>query len=206
MAGPSRRPLVPVASAVVATLVALAVGFGGGWLARKETAATTTTSSAPPTSSSSSSSTTSSTLRPVLACTGADLAGTYVVGQGAAGTIFDSVTVANASAAPCTLDGYPQLQMLDANGGRLSTTTMDGSAAFPAPARRPPARLRLAPGADATFELHWSDVPVGNETTCASAASLDVYPPGSAVAFNVTVPSGALAPCDFGTIYVSPLY
>lgn len=192
--------MVPVAATVLVGAVALAIGFGGGWIARRDTSPTSTSTSTTSTSSTS----TSTTAVPLARCTGADLSGTLQPSQGAAGTVTAVLVVTNSSAAPCFVDGYPQLQLLNANMGRITTSTDDGGlTGASGAAAAPPRRLRVAPGGQVSVELQYSDVPVGNEQVCATSASIDVYPPGSTVPFNVT---GAISPCDYGAVHVSPLY
>jgi hypothetical protein len=202
----SRRRTVSLASAWLAGLLALAIGFGGGWLARKESTTTTTTPTTPTSSSSSSSSSTSSTLRPLAECTGSALSGVLASSNGAAGTIELTFQVTNESGLGCTLHGYPQLQLLSANDDRLTTTTIDAGITFadaPPAANEPAKTWRIKAGAQATFVAQYSDVPVGSEQSCPMASSVNVYPPGSSVPFNVAV---QLSPCDFGTVNVSPFF
>jgi hypothetical protein len=185
-------------------VAALAIGFGGGWLARREAVPPVTTSTT--STSSSSSSSTSSTVPALAACTGGDLSGVLTSSTAATGTVELTLQVTNESARGCSLHGYPQLQLLSANDDRLSTTTVDAGTTFtgaPAGANAPPRTWRIKAGAQATFVAQYSDVPVGTEQSCPMASSINVYPPGSSVPFNVAV---QLSPCDFGTVNVSPLF
>lgn len=68
--------------------------------------------------------------------------------QGAAGTIYATFEIRNASTTDCTEDGYAKLQMLNSGGGLLNTTwTNDNSMASPSPTDLPPAPNRSAPPA-----------------------------------------------------------
>jgi hypothetical protein len=194
--------MVTLAGASLTVLLALAVGFGGGWLARKETVSstTTTTMSVTPTSKP----TVTSTIVPLSACTGTDLVGTLASSSGAAGTVQATFDVTDIAGTGCTLDGYPQLQLLDANDVPIASTTIDAGTSFtPAQANLAPKRLRIGAGDEATFVLQFTDVPAGTQGTCLEASSLNVYPPGSSTASIVTY---GFAPCDAGTVHVSPFF
>jgi hypothetical protein len=202
MATGSRRRLVSFGGASLAALLALAIGFGGGWLARKETTSTTTTST---TTTTSSSTTSTTAVARLSACGGNDLSGTVTSSPGgAAGTVSATITVSNVSSTGCTLHGYPELQLLSPNSEEMTTTTVDGGEGFPvAAANAAPRTVRLSVGHQATFLIQFSQTPTGTQTTCPEAASINVYPPGSTVNFNVAY---ELTPCDLGTIDVSPFF
>ena len=162
----------------------------------------TTTSSAPTTSSSASSSTTSST----AAASGCNsMTAVASQGQGAAGTITGLITVTNGGASTCTTQGYPVMALHGATGASLTVTVVDGlSVNVSAQANAAPTTVAVAPGAKAQFAYQYSDVPTGNETSCPSSVTSSVTVPGATVAspnFPLTI-----APCDNGTIKVSPLY
>jgi len=126
-------------------------------------------------------------------------------GNGAAGTIELTVSMANTSSQPCSLNGYPGMQLLNASGAALPTNVIRGGGpGFLAPAaNQPPALVTLAPGGHAAFSLSYSDVPVGNETSCPSSAKAQVTPPNDFGHLVVTMQTDA---CGGGTIHVSPVY
>ena len=164
--------------------------------------ATTTSSSAPTTSSSASSSTTSST----AAASGCNsMTAVASQGQGAAGTITGFVTVTNGGTSTCTTQGYPVLALHGSTGAPLTVTVVDGlSVNVSAQANAAPTTVAVAPAAKAEFAYQYSDVPTGNESSCPSSVTSSVTVPGATVAspnFPLTI-----APCDNGTIKVSPLY
>ena len=201
-----RRRTVSLAAASLATLAALAVGFGAGYVTKDRT---TTTTTSPPATSSTSAPTTSSvptttSVVPLARCVGGSLTGAVASSQGAAGTIEVTFSVTNVGAAPCLLFGYPSIQLLAASGAPITTTTIDDHTGFSvAAASRAPRRQRLTPRGTATFLLQYSQIPVGTEQVCPTSATVDVYPPGSRSA--VAIPA-ALQPCDAGTVHVSPFY
>jgi hypothetical protein len=118
--------------------------------------------------------------------------------EGAAGTIFDTFRFVNNLPVPCTFEGFVGARLLDSLNNPLRTqvvrggdflTNLPGPALFTVPA-----------GGSAYFTLSWSDVPIGNETTCPRATQLAVIPPDELA--PLIVPA-TLAPCNAGTIHVS---
>ena len=77
--------------------------------------------------------------------------------------------------APCPHDGYPGVQLLDAVGQRAPHPCGERRATSNSPTSPPPRCAR--PGATAYFNLAYSDVPTGAETTCPTAAQIEVTPP-----------------------------
>jgi hypothetical protein len=67
-----------------------------------------------------------------------------------------------------------------------------------------PSLFVLEPGAASQFVIAWSDVPVGGETTCPMATTLQVTPPGERTPLDVAGLT-SIAPCNSGTLNVSPL-
>lgn len=161
----------------------------------------TTTDRVATTTSSTPAASTSTTASGPVRCASAALTGAIAGSSGAAGTIETTVSLTSTSATPCVLGGYPGLQLLAGNGSALPTNVVrKGSYSFTAMA---PATVTLARGQAAYFNIGYSDVPVGNETTCPSSASLEVTPPN---AFDHLVIGAALAPCGGGTLVVSPVF
>ena len=90
--------------------------------------------------------------------------------QGAAGTLYATFEIRNASTIDCTENGYAKLQLLGSGGGLLNTSwTNDNSMASPGPVDLPPGTDPLG-AAGATghgyFVVSWSDVctPAQTET------------------------------------------
>jgi hypothetical protein len=126
-------------------------------------------------------------------------------GNGAAGTIELDVVMTNQAAGPCTLIGYPGMQLLGPNNAPLPTNVLRGGGPrFPNPAANAtPTLVTVASGASAQFSLSYSDVPVGTETHCPTSQTTEVTPPND-TAYAV-VPLQITA-CGGGTIHVSPVY
>jgi hypothetical protein len=160
-----------------------------------------TTSAVPaPTTTGPAGTTTTAVAGPARCATTA-LTGSVSGSSGAAGTIETTVALKSTGTAPCSMTGYPGLQMLSASGSDLPTqVTRKGAYSFTAMA---PTTVILAPGQQAYVNIGYSDVPVGNETTCPTSASLEITPPD---AFDHLVVTAALAPCGGGTLVVSPVF
>ena len=193
----------------------MAAVLGGGLLGACSSSApapTTTSGSASAGSAATSTSAISTSTTPAggtattvatgpVRCATAALTGSVVGSSGAAGTIETTVALRSTATVPCTLGGYPGLQMLAASGAPLPTTVVRrGSYSFTSMA---PTTVTLAPGQSAVFNIGYSDVPVGTETTCPTSASAQVTPPN---AFDHLVIDAALAPCGGGTLVVSPVF
>lgn len=164
------------------------------------TSGSTTTGASTSTSTPPSASTTSTAAGPVRCATTA-LTGSVVGSSGAAGTIETTVALKSTASTPCVLGGYPGMQMLGASGSPLPTTVVrKGSYPFTAMA---PTTATVGPGQSAYFNIGYSDVPVGNETTCPTSATVQVTPPNG---FDHLVMTAALSPCGGGTLFVSPVF
>lgn len=170
------------------------------------------TSHAPSTSTTStvSQTTTVVTTAPTPHCQGSDFRGAFNEGQGAAGTIYASITLLKNSPGTCTIKGWPTLTLQDRTGAVLPSTSVDvPSSASPvtfadAKANAQPTSLTLSTGSMTTFSLAYSDVPVGNET-CGSATSIAVALSSGGSTVSIT-PNYPQQPCDHGRVWVSPFY
>jgi hypothetical protein len=139
-----------------------------------------------PTSSSAPTTTTASG-PPV--CVSGQLSGIVSNWRSISGTTFEVVSLTNISASQCTLFGYPGLAVNSANGTALPAATQDvatmGISTGVAPAA--PARVVVAPNAQAWFELSYPDVcdvilipgtgPTDTPNACYEGKWLQVTPP-----------------------------
>jgi hypothetical protein len=99
------------------------------------------------------------------------------------------------------MNGFPYAQLLDASGTQLTTHVVRaGNYAF---TNITPVPVMLAPGASAFFNLAYSDVTTGTETSCPAAAQVAVTPPG---AVDHDVVRVQLVVCNAGTVTVSPMF
>jgi hypothetical protein len=164
---------------------------------------TSTTATHHTTSSTTANSTTSSTTATETTCQSSGLSFSIGQGNGAAGTIEEPVIMTNTSGSACTLSGYPGMQLYDA-AGAIPTNVVRGGVTFgTAAANGPVATVTLAPNGTAQFTLHYSDVPVDNESSCPTSTTAHITPPNDLA--SATVPL-AIAPCGMGTVHVSPVY
>jgi len=138
------------------------------------------------------------------ACGASDLSGSFagIPGSAGAGQISYALTLTNSSGSACFVSGIPQLQLLDAQGGGLSTSE---SAAQPGQATA--AKVVLQPGASATAEARFSpDVPgVGEQQTgqCEPTAhQLKVTIGGGSLTVPVSPPTPV---CEHGALRMSVL-
>ena len=194
--------------------LALVACAGLAFAACGGTPATTSKGTAPPSSPSSSStspstlpaSTSSSSTSTVVSTTScAQVAGASGSSEGAAGTITGFITVTNSGSRSCALDGYPTMALFSGSGAPLTVTVVDGlTVSLTPPANAPPASVTLAPSAAARFAYQLSDVPSGSATSCPASEVATVTMPGASASsptFRL-----AIAPCDNGTIRVSPVF
>ncbi|MFJ6002966.1 DUF4232 domain-containing protein [Arthrobacter sp. NPDC092385] len=131
---------------------------------------------APAPSSSPSSSPAASPSTPAAGgpCTAGQLTGAVAdqLGGGAAGSVYRSLVLTNASDRECTVQGFPGVSFVDASGTQIGAAAdRDGSAA---------ALVTLAPGASATATLRQVNAQnYGADCELTPSAGLRVYPPGS---------------------------
>jgi len=177
---------------------------------------TTTTSSTTTTTAAHATTTTTSTLASST-CSGSSFSGAYNEGQGAAGTIYASVTLTKTAPGSCTVDGWPLVTLQDKLGGLVTVTPIDvpsatngfqflpGTASdLTSAANRAPSSLSLTQNQSVTFALAYSDVAVGTKA-CGNGVSMSVQfaTDGSTVSLT---PSSPIQPCDNGQIWLSPFY
>lgn len=132
-------------------------------------------------------------------CQPAQLSAQLGTGTVAAGHLRYGVVFTNHGAA-CQLTGYPGLLQLTATGQPLPTTVIRGGGYTFPPVT--PTQVTLATGGTASFALDYSDVPAAGETSCPTSAQLEVTPPND---YGHLVIPGKIAPCQHGTIHVSPV-
>jgi hypothetical protein len=190
----------------VAIFVAFVAIFTISRHAITSTTTTTTTTTQPPATTTS---TTSTTLA-ATTCNATDFSGIYNEGEGAAGTIYASVTLTKTTGGTCTLYGWPLLTLSDRLGAVLKSTAIDVPSAgndfqfLTARENAKPTTLTLSANSTTTFSLAYSDVQTGN-TACESAVTLSVQFVAGGAAVAVT-PQYAVQPCDGGQLWVSPFY
>ncbi len=181
-----------------------------------DTSTTTTTTSTTTTTAAHSTTTTTSTLASST-CSGSAFSGTYNEGQGAAGTIYASVTLTKTTPGSCTVDGWPLVTLQNKLGGLVAVTPIDvpkagngfqfltGTASdLTSAANHAPSALSLTQNQSVTFALAYSDVTVGTQA-CGSGVSMSVQFATDGSTVGLTPPS-PIQPCDNGQIWLSPFY
>jgi len=161
-------------------------------------ASTTTTNATGTTSATSGSSTTTAAGAP--ACVAADLALSYLGGQGATGHGELGFALRNTSSQPCHTYGYPGVLFLTKSGQGLTTATTRTTHDFFGTA--PLTAITLAPGQTASFRLGVTHG-AASSAGCVTAAGLQVIPPDDTATLKTTIPDGGAFEC--GTATVSPL-
>jgi hypothetical protein len=134
-------------------------------------------------------------------CTAAVLAAEVQPGDAAAGNRYAKLVVTNNGPAPCTLNGYSGLQLLDASGQPVPTDLQRNTDPGPAP-------VVLPPKGRAAANLHWTVVPTGEEPAqgpCEpEAAQARAIPPDETQPMSLTWGLGPV--CGGGKIGISAFY
>jgi Protein of unknown function (DUF4232) len=132
-------------------------------------------------------------------CQGGALEAQFRVLGTTGGRHTGTVGLRNRSTNPCSLSGYPGLQLLDEDRFPISTNTQ--------PQQTPPVTVVLPPGGTAWAGMSWLDSPVGDEPKSGgcqpSATQLGVNPPDDTTQLFATFAGGPV--CDYGRIALSPL-
>jgi len=162
---------------------------------------TTTTTSSTTTSSTTSTSTTTMAAK----CQGSDFTAVDDGGQGAAGTVYDSVTLTKVTTDNCVVDGYPVLTLQGTSGAVVPSSETHATSAvqFPmAGANQPAASLVVTPKSTVAFSYTFSDVSSGS---CPSVKTINVQfaPAGSTAPVTLLY---AQSPCNNGALTVSPFF
>jgi Protein of unknown function (DUF4232) len=129
--------------------------------------------------------------------------------EAALGHIGQVVHFLNVSPSTCTLEGYPDLQMLDAAGGSVHTRLRHGIAYTVPPV---PRRLVVVkPGARASFDVGYDDSTGYEREQCPTSARVEVTPPHAST--PITVPwriqpygGGSVTHLRCGEITVSAIF
>jgi hypothetical protein len=134
-------------------------------------------------------------------CSAAVLAAAVETTDAGAGNRYGKLVVTNNGAAPCTLNGYSGLQLLDDAGNPVPTDLRRTADPGPAP-------VTLAPGTAASANLHWTVVPTGDEPVdrlCQPEASgAAAIPPDETTPVSLRWDLGPV--CAGGKIEISAFY
>ena len=187
---------------VLAPAMLVAVALAGCSSTSSPGATTSTTATTVATSGSASTAGSTTTSSGAARCVSSGLSGTVAGSEGAAGTLEVTVGLKNTSSSSCTLYGYPGGLLLDASGNALPTTVVRGGS-YHFTSSMSPTTVSLAPGTSAFFNIGYTDVVTGSETSCPSSASLEVTPPNDV---NHLVVPAQLVVCNHGTLTFSPVF
>jgi hypothetical protein len=135
----------------------------------------------------------SSTPRLITGCLATQLAAKVTLWYGAMGHQTGEVTVTNTSAHSCTVQGTPEVELLDAHGGILIDSRTSGAAGLPHVAKGAPI-FRLAHGGSLKTLVQ-------DDNYCGAAPALPttvafVLPAGAGRLVAAPGPGGAVPPCS----------
>lgn len=120
----------------------------------------------------------------------------------------DGIAFKNVSETACQLYGYPNLQMLDAAGNRI-TTHLNKGTSYTVQAM-PEELITLLPGGEAMFDLGYSDSTGYGNLKCPTSVQQEIMPPGSdkpiIVKWNMDPYGGSIPKLHCGEVTVSPVY
>lgn len=126
------------------------------------------------------------------ACLASDFAAKVTLWEGATGHQIASVTLTNASAARCALQGTPEVELVDAHGRILIDSQTDGPAGLPHVAPGDPV-LALKPGGSATTLVD-ADNYCGAKPALPTTVAF-VFPNEAGRVVAARGPGGAVPPC-----------
>jgi hypothetical protein len=170
----------------------------------------TTTTGVPVTTTTVASSTTTSSVATAATCQGSGFTGVFNEGEGAAGTVYASVTLTKHSGGTCSVKGWPILTLSDKTGAVLPVNPVDQSGTNNAiqfsgtKANEAPTPLTLTNGSVTNFSLAYSSVSTAN-TVCDNAVTISVQFATGGSSVPIT-PAYPVQPCDNGKIWLSPFY
>ncbi len=105
----------------------------------------------------------------------------------------------NHSSQACTLTGYPDVQLVDAQGHIVPIHLQQATSAYMFNTQ-PVQSVRLSAGAEAYFKLAWDDASATGQG-CVSATSANITPPGQTDALSLSL---QVTSCD-GDLITSPV-
>jgi len=173
---PIVKRVAAIALIPMAGVVALGCGSSGTARIASSTSTTVAPTTAPPTTATATTAIpTTSPTSGVGPCTSGQLSATVGSGQGAAGTEIYQLVFTNAGSTSCTLQGYPGVSFVGANGVQLGSPAGRGGSTAP-----PLTSLEPSQSVYATFTYPSSGNICGNAGT--PTAGLRVYPPNQTAA------------------------
>ncbi len=156
------------------------------------TSASTTSTSRATTTTSRSTTTTTGGSGTASRCTTAQLHVSTIGGDAAAGNVSAIIGFVNAGSSACTLNGYPGVAALNAQGQQVAQAQRVPSGMLGGlhnGSTTPPV-VTLGAGQTASAVVEGSDVPSGTATSCASYPSFLVTPPAETHSVTVAASTG----------------
>ena len=192
MSATQRNLVVAIAALALVLIGVLAIALHRNTASHPDaTASSATAPSTPPISSA--------TTATLVRCHSADLSIAYRLGNGASNHDYALYTITNTSTHPCTLYGYPGVQLI-ADGTPIPTNTYRGGNYILDPA--PPSTVTLPPGGTAAFGVGWTGI-CPDDATPVKAASTAIIPPDEQQQIRV---EGAVWECPQDqTVAVTPV-
>jgi hypothetical protein len=163
------------------------------------TSPTTTTGTGPTTTATTTIGTTT-TPSGSGECVAADLRGSFLGTNGAAGTIAVGFALTNSSSSTCTTYGWPGVLLVSSAGEALPTDAVRTSSDMLG--STPATKITLKPGQQASFRLIASDFASGSTSSCPNATDLQIIAPNDVATLKVAI-SGGIPACGHATL--SPL-
>ena len=193
----------------LAAVLLLALGFAaifshlsaGGAIAPRTPATAAASPTSGPLGTAQPSPAVSPTPTPIFAppCRTAQLSLVFDHGGAAAGHAAPEYRFQNQSSQPCTLTGYPQVRLLDADRRPLPIQQQRQTSAYTFP-EQPIQTVVLGPGGVAYFKIELFDVASQGET-CPIASYVEVAPPNDTTPIEIVGPTRACG----GSIITSPI-
>jgi len=134
-------------------------------------------------------------------CQAAQLALALESSDAGAGNRGHTLAVTNTGNAGCTLEGWPEVRLLDAADRELDSIRAEQTLGSYFQAGEAPRPVQLESQGRAYFDLLSSAIPHGDEGECPRAAAIRVTPPGDVAAMELDL---ELQPCG-GRVRVTPL-
>ena len=129
----------------------------------------------------------------------------FLASGSAAGSTGGAFGLTNHGPVPCTLYGFPGLQLISGSGALLPTTVIRGQ--YEVVSSVPATVVTLNPGTEARFYFMYSHVLGGGApAVCPAAETVDITPPGAyhPLVYHFPTPASAITPCE-GHVWVSPM-
>ncbi len=144
-------------------------------------------------------------------CTSQELSAAVLSKNGAAGTIYAAIRLANTSSASCTISGYPELTGFTETGSpvQLQANDADGPQSPFAIYGSFPLITILPPHSDGAFVIVYTDTPDGS-AGCMQLARLAVAPPSGSGTLSLPFPATlcsttiSVSPVKAGLTFLSP--